>query len=118
MDLTSKRSKQFRVKTRGATLQMIETQESKDALDSTQHIDLTACPHGLVLHNIEEIKAVCGVCGAPLCETCSRRVCDLQDCGQTVCVDHGNQHGDSLVCSSHRLSEILSGRSRNGSRSS
>ena len=116
MDFKSERTKQFRVINRGFALPLIETKQEQDALDSVQTIDLAMCPCGQVLHNPEEIKGTCRICGAPLGEECSGRVCVLADCGRKVCVDHGTSVQDKVICSNHTRWEIFSGRALNGSR--
>jgi hypothetical protein len=52
-----------------------------------------------VMHKVEEVGGVCGVCGQFLCVESAKLLCDL--CGRCMCREHSTDTGKGRICSNH-----------------
>ena len=91
---------------------LIETQQIYDDEGDHQLIILARCAScSGVLHNVQEIAALCSVCDGELCRACVKQCCI---CSQALCSQHAQQLSDTKVCCAgrhgffRRLSEALS----------
>jgi hypothetical protein len=86
---------------------VIETVTRESYEGQGQFITIITCKScSRVLHTIEEVKALCGVCKEPLCEDHAKRICSI--CGRSVCIDDSSRtFSGNFVCITHGFWERL-----------
>lgn len=83
------------------TRKVIETVTRESYEGQSQSITIITCKScSRVLHTVEEIRALCGVCKEPLCEKDAENICPV--CGRSVCrEDTSRTLNGKAVCVTH-----------------
>ncbi len=103
-DLKGKKSKHFMVRNGSGLRELTSTTETRGLTDSKQEIIFDSCRCGKLLHNPNEVAAIC-VGGESLCSECSTTRCEK--CNRIMCSEHSKEWGKRKVCTRHGLLEWL-----------